>query len=105
MLRDTYLRITRLEVPPRTTAASLRLLALVCRPMLIVEGYLLADIRVDAPIHFRAFFHCGRPILRDYASSDVVKVQGLYVMTDHSLYQVLRVPPYSRKRRSHGPLT
>ena len=48
MTRDSYLRITRLLVPRNVSAASLRLLALVSRPAIVVEGYLLEEIQISS---------------------------------------------------------
>jgi len=93
MTRDSYLRITRLLVPRNVSAASLRLLALVSRPAIVVEGYLLEEIQIDAPIRFRACFQSGLPFHRNYISSEVRRIEGEFVQTCHGLFQILRVPP------------
>ena len=62
ILRDTYLRVTRWDVPPGTIAGSLRRLALTAQPVYMVEGYLLDDIEVGAPIRFKACFRLGRTV-------------------------------------------
>ncbi len=93
ILRDTYLRITRWEVPPGTIAGSLRRLALASRPVYMVEGVLLKDVQVGAPILFRACFRLGRPYRRIYLSSPVVILEGEFVLTHRALFQILRVPP------------
>ena len=91
--RNKYMRVTRWEVPPHTSAASLRLLVFVCRPVYMVEGYLLEDIQVGEAIRFKATFRLGQPYHRTYRSSRVVCVEGEFVMTEKSLFQILRVPP------------
>lgn len=93
ILRHTYLRITRREVPPGTIAGNLRRLALASRPVYMVEGYLLNDVRVGEPIRFRACFRLGRPYHRNYRSTPVVILEGEFVLTHYALFQILRVPP------------
>jgi hypothetical protein len=92
ILRQTYLRITRWEVPPGTIAGNLRRLALASRPVFMVEGVLLKDLQVGEPILFRACW-LGRPYRRIYLSSPVVILEGEFVLTHRALFQFLRVPP------------
>jgi len=80
-------------VPPGTIAGSLRRLALVSRPVYMVEGVLLKDLQVGVPILFRACFRLGRPYRRIYLSSPVVILEGEFVLTHRALFQFLRVPP------------
>ncbi len=93
--RGTHLRVTRRAPPPNTTSKSLRLLALVSAPQIILEGFLLNRICLGEPIYFRAFFPLegGNQEVREYKSSDVVRVEGPWVLTAGALYQFLKVPP------------
>ena len=104
ILRDTYLRITRWEVPPGTIAGSLRRLALVSRPVYMVEGVLLKDVQVGAPILFRACFRLGRPYRRIYLSSPVVILEGEFVLTHRGAVSDFAGPPYDRAQFGAGHL-
>ncbi len=92
--RETYVRITRRELPKNPSRENLPTFGLGMQPLFVAEGHLLEDLRVGAPIIFRACFRGGRPHHRQYKSGDVLRVEGEYVWTRKSLFQILRVPPF-----------
>jgi hypothetical protein len=98
MLRNSYIRLTQFEVPPNTMAGQLRLLALVSKPVHIFEGVLISDVRVQKAIQLQTVFYDGVAKRQRLGSSRVVRIESGYALTQRSLFQFLRVPPYSRDK-------
>jgi hypothetical protein len=98
MIRNSYIRLTQFEVPPNTTAGQLRLLALVSKPVHIFEGMLISDVRVREAIRLQTIFYDGVAKRQRLGSSRVLRIEGGYALTKRSLFQFLRVPPYSQDK-------
>lgn len=95
MLRDTYIRLTQYRVPPNTFVGHLHLLAKVSEPMHWFEGILIEDIRIERAIRLQTAFYDGVKDLQRIRSTPVIRIERGYALSERSLYQLLKVPPFS----------
>jgi hypothetical protein len=98
MLRNTYVRLTQYRPPTNTTVGHLHLLAMVSEPIHIFEGTLIEDIRVEHDLRLQTAFFDGVAKRERLRSTPILRIESGYILSERSLYQILRVPPYRQKK-------
>ncbi len=92
MKNKAYVRVTHYKPPPNTTTAQLARLASVSEPAGILEGYLLADVTIRAPIRVRQRFRDGMASAEDFTTLPVTRLEDGYALTSEGIFQFVRVP-------------
>ena len=93
-----YVRITQYRVPSGLSTPDLFTLSLISEPSNLQEGYLLAKPQVAGKIIIRSWLCNGKVCRGDFASSRIIRIEGLLIRTEKSLYQIVRIPPFDAAR-------
>lgn len=93
MKRGQYVRISAFMLTNLRNTPDLYTLAVVSIPIWVAEGWLLVHVQPPEPIRLVARIREGKSCRGIFTSAPTVRVRNGYVLTQDTLYQVLRVPP------------
>jgi len=68
-------------------------LAMVSIPLSVMDGWLLSHVQPPGHLVMVVRIHEGKSCRKVFTSSPIVRVRNGYVLTQDTLYQLLRVPP------------
>ena len=93
MKRGQYVRISAFMLTNLRNTPDLYTLAVVSIPIWVAEGWLLVHVQPPGPIRMFARIREGTSCRGIFISAPILRVRNGYVLTQDTLYQVLRVPP------------